>query len=104
MNTLSRKTLLGAVALATAMITPLALAQSAPATTPGTAVPTPMPMPGTTVKPSESANNGSGVVTTGGGTVVSGMPMTGMTTVMPMEVSTTTRSRMGLLSRLRMRR
>ena len=90
---------------------------------PGTAVPTPMPMPGT-AKPVETSSTTSGVVTAGGGTVVNGMPMAGAvvpcagmsgtvmgSSMMPMtptmvatETTTTARTRVGLLNRLRLRR
>jgi hypothetical protein len=90
---------------------------------PGTVVPTPMPMPSGTPMPVETSSTGSGVVTAGA--VVNGMPMAGVVVpcggmpgavmsspmmpmtapkMMAMETTTITRTRGGLLSRLRLRR
>jgi hypothetical protein len=93
-----------------------AMAAPGPIMTPSTPapgiVPAPMPMPGT-VRPTETSSTESGVVTAGG-TVVNGLPIPGtvmtvpmmpMTpTMMPMATTTTTRTRVGLLNRLRLRR
>jgi len=75
------------------------VAPPAPATTAPGVVPSPMPMPG---KAAEAAVTGSGVVTASG-TVVNGVTTTG-SMMMPMATTTTTRTRVGLLNRLRMRR